>query len=369
MAEQMFQMTVEPIPNGKISSEKQNSVFSVDEKGEPQAAENNSFNDTSSEGTGRDGLQDKHEPRSVFTTYLCALRPWSFTASISPVALGSTLAYKSTGSFDPLIFLTTVVTALSVHAAGNLVNTYYDYMRGIDNKKSDDRTLVDKHLSPQDVASFGGLFYIFGCAGFLVLTFLSPAKMEHLALVYFCGLSSSFLYTGGLGLKYLALGDLVIVFSFGPLTVVFAYLTQAGQLALFPFLYAIPIALNTEAILHSNNARDMETDKLAGIVTLAILLGHFGSYALFCVLMFLPYIVFILLGLHMTPWMFLPVCSIFLAFKLEKQFRRKDLTHMPQQVAKLNLLIGCLFTIACLFSNSGSLPSLQKNIPSAYERS
>ena len=355
MAEEVVQTTVHPITDGKLSSHSQTDEVLEDNIGMSSSNDTTTENDVS--------VQNKGRARSAFTTYLFALRPWSFTASITPVALGSTLAYKSTGSFDPFIFLTTVFSALCVHAAGNLVNTYYDYIRGIDNKKSDDRTLVDKHLEPQDVAWFGGMFYICGCAGFLLLTFLSPAKMEHLALVYFCGLSSSFLYTGGLGLKYIALGDLLIVFTFGPLTVVFAFLTQAGQLTLFPFLYAVPIALNTEAILHSNNARDMDTDRLAGIVTLAILLGHSGSYILFCVLMFLPYMIFILLGLHLTPWMFLPVSSIFLAFKLEKEFRRKELTTMPQQVAKLNFLIGFLFTVACLMSNSSSLPSV---IPSSF---
>ena len=337
-------MTVDPIANGKVSSHSQTE----------EAVEENSMDDTEKIHVS---VASKGDARSVFTTYIFALRPWSFTASITPVALGSTLAYKSTGSFDPLIFPTTVFSALCVHAAGNLVNTYYDYIRGIDNKKSDDRTLVDKHLAPQDVAWFGGLFYICGCVGFLLLTFLSPAKMEHLALVYFCGLSSSFLYTGGLGLKYIALGDLLIVFTFGPLAVVFAFLTQGGQLTLSPALYAIPLALNTEAILHSNNVRDMDADRLAGIVTLAILLGRTGSYALFYALMFLPYLIFIFLGLYLTAWMFLPIFSVFLAFKLEREFRRKELTTMPQQVAKLNLLIGILYTVACLMSDSTSFPS------------
>ncbi|XP_070206985.1 ubiA prenyltransferase domain-containing protein 1-like [Littorina saxatilis] len=346
MAEEDARQTKGPIINGKISTESRTQQKDLE-------------GNLCTERTDDDFRQgERTAPRSVLTSYLFALRPWSFTASITPVALGSTLAYKSTGSFDALIFCTTVFTALCVHAAGNLVNTYYDYMRGIDNKKSDDRTLVDKHLLPNDVAWFGGLFYICGCVGFMVLTLLSPAKMEHLALVYFCGLSSSFLYTGGLGLKYVALGDLLIVFTFGPLTVVFSFLTQAGQLTLFPFLYAIPIALNTEAILHSNNARDMDTDRHAGIVTLAILLGHSGSYALFCALMFVPYIIFIMLGLHLTPWMFLPVLSICVAFRLEKEFRRKELKSMPQKVAKLNLLMGCLYTVACVVSDSASLPSL-----------
>ncbi|KAH3834863.1 hypothetical protein DPMN_108196 [Dreissena polymorpha] len=76
---------------------------------------------------------------------------WSFIASFTPVALGSVLAFKAFGSFSIVIFLITSLTALSVHAAGNLVNTYVDYQRGIDNKSSDDRTLVDKILNPEEI--------------------------------------------------------------------------------------------------------------------------------------------------------------------------------------------------------------------------
>ena len=188
--------------------------------------------------------------------YFIALRPWSYTASFSPVALGACLFYKSYGSFNVLIFFLTCISALSVHAAGNLVNTYYDYTKGIDTKKSDDRTLVDQLVSPNDVSTMGAISYIIGCFGFLSLSYISPTPMEHIALLYFGGLSSSFLYTGGLGLKYIALGDLVIFLTFGPVTVLFAYIAQGGPLSIFPLWYALPLALNTESILHANNSRD-----------------------------------------------------------------------------------------------------------------
>ncbi|CAN7987804.1 unnamed protein product [Ixodes pacificus] len=135
---------------------------------------------------------------SRLSAYLLALRPWSFSASFAPVALGAALAYKVSHEFSPLVFVTTCVTALSVHAAGNVVNTYFDYMRGVDDsKRSDDRILVDKILTPDEVVHLGVLLYTVGCAGFILLVSCSPARMEHLALVYFGGLSSSFLYTGG----------------------------------------------------------------------------------------------------------------------------------------------------------------------------
>ncbi|XP_065431031.1 ubiA prenyltransferase domain-containing protein 1 isoform X2 [Chrysemys picta bellii] len=128
--------------------------------------------------------------------YVLALRPWSFSASLTPVALGSALAYRSHGSLDPGLLVGSAVAVLAVHGAGNLVNTYYDFSKGIDHKKSDDRTLVDQILEPQDVVRFGVFLYTLGCICAACLYCLSTLKLEHLALIYFGGLSSSFLYTG-----------------------------------------------------------------------------------------------------------------------------------------------------------------------------
>lgn len=303
---------------------------------------------------------DKHG-RSLLTkldVYIEALRPWSFSASLTPVALGCTLASKHEENFNFSIFLASCFTALSVHSAGNLVNTYCDFRKGIDDKKSDDRTLVDRKLTPNDVAWLGAFFYILGCIGFIFLSWLSPARMEHLALLYFGGLSSSFLYTGGLQLKYIALGDILIFFTFGPLTVMFSYLSQVGDLSLTPLIYAVPLALNTEAILHSNNTRDMAKDSKAGIVTLAILLGRTGSYVMFIFLLLSPYIAFMILGFYYTKWMFLPVVTVIYALKCEKLFRLDKLEKLPQQVAKLNLIFGLLYVFALIAIDKSSLPLL-----------
>lgn len=60
----------------------------------------------------------------------------------------------------------------------------------------------------------------------MVLT--SPARMELLALMYFGGISSSFLYTGG-GFKYIALGDILIMVTFGPVSVLYSFIAQTGK--------------------------------------------------------------------------------------------------------------------------------------------
>lgn len=207
------------------------------------------------------------------------------------------------------------------------------------------------------MVSLGAILYMAGCAGFILLSILSPAKMEHLALVYFGGLSSSFLYTGGIGLKYIALGDILVLIIFGPISVLFAYFAQTGALIWSTIYFAIPLALNTEAILHSNNTRDAKNDKAAGIVTLAIMIGRSASHVLYAILLFTPYIIFVVLTLKYSIWFVLPLVTLPQAFKIEKLFRSETTLHcVPRQTAKLNFFFGILYVIACC--GASQLPGL-----------
>ena len=154
----------------------------------------------------------------------------------------------------------------------------------------------------------------------------------------------------------MALGDLIIIITFGPVTVLFAYISQIGSYApsndflydlyLKPLLYAIPLALNTEAILHSNNARDLNDDKKAGIVTVAIFLGFTGSYLLYVVLIFAPYLMFLVMALKESLIYLLPFATIKMAFDLEKDFRYNKLALLPMKTAKLNLIFGLLYVVS-----------------------
>lgn len=294
--------------------------------------------------------------RQMMSDYVSSLRPWSFSSSLTPVALGAALAYKSTGVFSIPLFLVTGLTVLAVHAAGNLVNTYYDYVKGFD---AEDRTVVDNRLSLDEVVVLGVFSYILGCVGFVILAYMSSARMEHLALVYFLGLSCSFIYTGGVGLKYISLGDITILIVFGPVSLLFSYMAQTGSLDILTVIYAIPLALNTEAILHSNNTRDCESDRKNGAVTLAILIGPTFSYILYALLLFVPYILFVVVSLHYSRWFILPLITLPKAFQLEREFRAGNLQNIPRNTARLNLYFGLFYVIACCLTNPLQLPMIR----------
>lgn len=285
--------------------------------------------------------------------FFTALRPWSLTASLAPVLLGTVLCYKAMEEWSFSVTLLSTGAVLAVHAAGNLVNTYFDYTQGVDAPgEATDRTLVDKHLSPSQVVNMAAYLYGCGMVFLWLLMMFSPARSEHLAGLFFGGLSGSFLYTGGIGLKYYVLGDLLVIITFGPLAVLFSYVAQCGSFSLAPLLVALPLALNTEAFLHSKHARDITTHHRTGMVSLAVLLGQQGSYLLFTLLLFLPYFIFLMWATRYSMWFSIPCVTLIQCFPLERAFREnpgnKSITH---DLTRLNLVLGILLIIACYLAS------------------
>ena len=141
------------------------------------------------------------------------------------------------------------------------------------------------------------------------------------------------------------LKDLFIIVTFGPLAVLFCYVAQCGQFALKPVLYALPLALNAEAIIHSEKVRDMERDKERGAVTTATVLGRHGSYAFYLFLLFTPYIIFTAMLVKGSFGFVFPLITLRGAFDLEKCFRQQNMKEMPSRTARLNCYLAVIYIL------------------------
>ncbi|CAF1387438.1 unnamed protein product, partial [Didymodactylos carnosus] len=275
----------------------------------------------------------------------------------------SALAYPHVNDISVIVLILTSLSALCVHAAGNLFNTYYDFKYGVDrkvNKKTEendiiigeDRTLTEGLLKPDDVVRLGLALYSIGTFSFLILTHFSLAREPYLALIFFGALPLSFLYTGGIGFKYIAMGDLLILLTFGPITVLYSFISQAGHYSPYPVLYALPLTLNTEAILHSNNTRDMLHDRSVGILTLSLLIGKTFSYYFYCVLIYVPYLMIAFIMFKVSWMCFLPLLTIGYARELCEEFRTNQLHKLPNRTAQLNFLLGSLYILSIIVTNT-----------------
>lgn len=236
------------------------------------------------------------------------------------------------------------------------MNSYYDFLNGVDQRAtSEDRTLVDSILKPSDVMTMGCVAYLLSLVGFALSSALSSTPIPLLAILFFGGLSGSFLYTGGFGFKYLALGEVVVALCFGPLTVLYAFLAQCSPTlsspellrhTLLPVLYSLPLVLSLEAIIFTNNVRDREAHARAGAVTLAMLLSDGAVYVLFCTLLFAPFVIVSQLALRLSVYFVLPLLGIIYAFRIERRFRARQLAGLTSATARLNLLFGASYLLA-----------------------
>lgn len=287
----------------------------------------------------------------VSKCYLAA-RPWSLPASLVPVLLGNILAWKESNvAFNVWLGLVTILCVICVHLAGNLTNTYYDYINGIDGVNSDDTTLVSGTLHQDQVLILSKLFYFLASVLLTVIFLMINNERFVVVFLFIAGASLSFLYTGGLSLKYVAMGDLVILLTFGPIAVLFGYLCHPEcVVSLKPVLLSLPLNCLTEAILHINNVRDLEQDEKNNIKTLALILGKKLSWKLFWLLLWTPFLCAILMGILIDKSFLLTILSFSQLMNIFKQGMEHKFNNLPQETAKLNLVYGLFYLVAVMYS-------------------
>ncbi len=215
---------------------------------------------------------------AVLAIWWRAVRPFSFTASVTPVLVGSAAA-ASIGRFHLGLFLVTLVAAVAIHAATNLVNDYYDHLRGVDTATSlGPSGVIQKGLLRPRTVLVGALV-LFVVGSVLGLGLVAVAGWPIL-VIGLLSVLAGYAYTGGpLPLGYLGLGDFVVLVFMGPVIVLGAYFVQARTLSAAAVWAALPMAALVTAILVVNNLRDREDDRRHGKRTLATMLGPAGTRA------------------------------------------------------------------------------------------
>jgi NitT/TauT family transport system permease protein len=159
---------------------------------------------------------ERHLAGVPVRVWWCATRPFSFTATIIPVALGAILA-PATASWPARLglFALTLVGYLGVHAGANMINDYYDHRNGLDDADSlGPAKAIQQGLLSERQVLLGGLaaFALGAILGLILVALRGPAI---LILGLIC-LPLAFFYTGWpLKLAYHGLGEIVVASSWG----------------------------------------------------------------------------------------------------------------------------------------------------------
>jgi 1,4-dihydroxy-2-naphthoate octaprenyltransferase len=230
--------------------------------------------------------------------YWRATRAYSFPASVVPIALGSAIALYLNGPriFDSATFVLTLAGGILAHFGSNVLNDYFDFVRGVDTKpEHGSGVLTSGLLSAQQMLTFGIVLTVgAGLCGLALLT----RQPQAVALLAAFGLACSVLYPAVL--KKYALGDVIVMAAFGIGLTVGSYAVQTGQFRGFGIEYALlaslPVAALTDAILNINNIINRADDKAVGTNTVANLLSETAARRLQAVLLAFP-ILWVLIGI------------------------------------------------------------------------
>lgn len=289
-----------------------------------------------------------------------AARPFSFTVSVLPPILGGIIAKMENPGMklDWLFFALALIGCIIAHAGANMIGDYFDFKKKVDREGTfgSSGVLISNLIEPKKVFIGSMVAYVIA-SGIGIYLAASIPNGWYLILIIIAGAVLGLFYAAEpFSFKYHALGDLAVFISFGPAMTLGAYFVQAHHFSWTPVLYAIPVAFLVDAVLHSNNLRDIKNDSVVNIKTLAIIIGEKNSKLMYYGLVLSAYIsVIVLIIANGLPAVSLiTLLSLPLALKLIRIVKQKN--KVPEQqfvmidaaTAQLHSVFSVLFVISLL---------------------
>jgi 1,4-dihydroxy-2-naphthoate octaprenyltransferase len=287
-----------------------------------------------------------------FRAWWIAARPPTLTVAITPVVVGTTIAWQEGGTIQWLVAAIALCAAVLIQVGTNLYNDVGDFERGADgsDRLGPPRASAMGWLAPADVrraaaASFG-LAMMLGA--YLVSVGGWPIFVVGLASV-----AAGVAYTGGpRPIAYTASGETFVFVFFGLIATAGSSLLQTGGLSWAAVVAGAMIGCIATAVLVVNNYRDLESDRQAGKITLAVRIGRPATRVEFAVLVALPFAALPLLAVLTGRglWLLLPAAAAPIALRLVRDLARAPispaLNPLLKRTARLELLFGLLLCLA-----------------------
>jgi 1,4-dihydroxy-2-naphthoate octaprenyltransferase len=284
-------------------------------------------------------------------------RPFSFTASIVPVAAGAALAAVH-GSFSWILFAAALVASVLLQIGTNVTNEIYDVRKGIDTIVSPraSHAIVEGKMREAEAFSIVAASF---AAAVAIGVWLIAVRGWPVALLGLLGLLAGFGYTGPpLAYKYRALGVPLVFVLMGPLMVVGSYFVVSGSFSWDAVALSIPVGFLVAAILHGNEWRDISEDARAGIETLSTRFGRRAAHIAYVALIVGAYVA---LGLSVIAgtvpeWTLLTVLSLPLLVRvigsseLGASGQQRAIAMIDLHTAQLHAVFGALLVAGLIIA-------------------
>jgi 1,4-dihydroxy-2-naphthoate polyprenyltransferase len=219
-----------------------------------------------------------------------AARPRTLPAAVAPVLVGTAAAVEASDDLRVGAFVAALIGSVFIQIGTNLANDYSDAKRGADSvdRLGPVRVTASGMVAPRRVlVATWVAFAVAVGAGIYLTAVAGPVILAVGAVSILAGV----LYTGGpRPYGYAGLGEAFVFLFFGLVAVNGSYFVQVERLDWLPFVLSVPVGCLATAILVVNNVRDIDTDRRAGKLTLAVRLGRARARALYTALIVVAFL-------------------------------------------------------------------------------
>jgi 1,4-dihydroxy-2-naphthoate octaprenyltransferase len=264
-----------------------------------------------------------------------AARPRTLSAAVSPVVVGTAVAWRIGGA-RLLPAALALLVALSIQIGTNFANDYSDFKHGADAKRVGPSRVTQSGLVAPGTVKLAA-WMAFGFSA-LCGTILATMSGWPIVVIGVASIAAGWLYTGGpWPLGYHGLGDVFVFVFFGLVATCGTVYVEALQVPREAWLAGAAVGALATAILVVNNLRDRTTDASVGKNTLAVRIGARASRVQYVLLLLAPFAIAIVLG---TLWPLLALAAALPALW----------TVLTQDGAALNRGLGQTARVQILYS-------------------
>ena len=259
--------------------------------------------------------------------WLRIIRPQTLFASVCPVLVGWLSCRHNLTNADGkviLVFALTLISALSLQILSNLINDYYDFVRGTDKqgRVGFKRALAEGEVTTKQMRT--------ACLISLAVAILTGCCLVYVGgwVILVVGLTAilfAWLYTAtNHSLSYLGIADIFVFLYYGVIASCGTawLLLKAADVVIdrqsfisilsVPFYAGAVCGLISMIVLAVNNIRDIESDRKAGKRTFPVRFGKTAALVALAVIVILqPLFAWLAFGVSPAMLIFVPSALLF----------------------------------------------------------
>lgn len=245
-----------------------------------------------------------------FLLWFKIIRPQTLFASLVPVLVGLYAIHAD----NMLVGVLTAISSMSLQILSNLINDYYDFLRGTDKagrvgfRRALAEGLVNKKqmliacIISASVAITTGMYLIY--IGGIVIFLIGVTAMLF-----------AWLYTAtSHSLSYLGIADIFVFLYYGVVASCGTAYLQTHEFSLPAFYAGGVCGLISMCVLMINNLRDMESDRESEKKTLPVRFGKTFAHGFLMVeILLMPVLAYLAFGFSPAVFVILPGLMLFIA--------------------------------------------------------